>query len=48
MRSSMKKAYSLVSTAKAKEQEAVQSLYLKVLKGFALFVRSRFFCEERR
>lgn len=28
--SSMKKAYSLVNTAKAKDQEAVQSVYLKV------------------
>lgn len=28
--SSMKKAYSLVNTAKAKNQEAVQSVYLKV------------------
>lgn len=26
----MKKAYSLVNTAKAKDQEAVQSVYLKV------------------
>lgn len=26
----MKKAYSLVNTAKAKDQEAVQSIYLKV------------------